>query len=202
MRKIQSPPRPSSRSRDKLRAAAAVLLDEREPADITITDLVGEAGVSRPTFYAVYGNVAEAWADAAVLKLEEAFDGIDPNADGFDSGDPVAIRGVIDTAVHRLVPHVEFMHRVLGGPGGQEVLRQSIDYLAGRILDSPAFGSALARGPLDPAVSARAIAAAIAWTVVAWADGGDRERIGELVNDLGAILLRGIYGGLGVDDES
>ena len=68
MRKILSSPRPWSRSRDKLRAAAAVLLDQRDPVDITITDLANEAGVSRPTFYAVYGDLSEAWADAAVLR--------------------------------------------------------------------------------------------------------------------------------------
>lgn len=191
-------PRASSRSRDKLRAAAAALLDQREPVDVTITDLVREAGVSRPTFYAVYRDLSEAWADAAVLRLEEAFDGIDPAADGFDTGDIDRILEVIGIAVAKLEPHVDFMHRALAGPGGAEVLRQSIDYLAGRILASPTFGGNLARGPLAPETAARAIAASIAWTAADWAADDDRGPLAELVSDLGVLLVRGVDGGLGV----
>ncbi|MFD5868905.1 TetR/AcrR family transcriptional regulator [Corynebacterium sp. NPDC060344] len=197
MRKIQSPPGLASRSRDKLRAAAATLLDQREPTDVTITDLVNEAGVSRPTFYAVYRDLSEAWADAAVLRLEQAFDGIDPAADGFDTGDIGRILEVIGTAVARLEPHVDFMHRVLAGPGGPEVLRQSIDYLAARILAAPTFGARLAGGPLAPETAARAIAASIAWTAVQWASDEDRGPLADLVADLGVLLVRGVDGGLG-----
>lgn len=198
MRKIQNPPRPASRSRDKLRTAAVALLDERAPVDITITDLVNEAGVSRPTFYAVYGDLAEAWADAAVLRLDEAFADIDPASDGFDSGDIDRILEVIGIAVERLEPHVDFMYRVLAGPGGQEVLRQSINYLAGRILAAPTLGASLAAGPLSPETAARAIAASIAWTAAQWAGDDDRGPRDELVSDLGVLLVRGVDGGLGV----
>lgn len=197
MRKIQSTSRPALRSRDKLRAAAVVLLDQREPADVTITDLVNEAGVSRPTFYAVYRDLSEAWADAAVLRLEEAFDGIDPASDGFGTGDIGRILEVIGVAVEKLEPHVDFMHRVLTGPGGPEVLRQSIDYLAGRILAAPTLGGSLAAGPLAPETAARAIAASVAWTAVQWASDPDRGPLGDLVSDLGVLLVRGVDGGLG-----
>lgn len=197
MRKIQSTSRPALRSRDKLRAAAVVLLDQREPADVTITDLVNEAGVSRPTFYAVYRDLSEAWADAAVLRLEEAFDGIDPASDGFGTGDIGRILEVIGVAVEKLEPHVDFMHRVLTGPGGPEVLRQSIDYLAGRILAAPTLGGSLAAGPLTPETAARAIAASVAWTAVQWASDPDRGPLGDLVSDLGVLLVRGVDGGLG-----
>lgn len=197
MRKIQSTSRPALRSRDKLRAAAVVLLDQREPADVTITDLVNEAGVSRPTFYAVYRDLSEAWADAAVLRLEEAFDGIDPASDGFGTGDIGRILEVIGVAVEKLEPHVDFMHRVLTGPGGPEVLRQSIDYLAGRILAAPTLGGSLAAGPLAPETAARAIAASVAWTAVQWASDPGRGPLGDLVSDLGVLLVRGVDGGLG-----
>ena len=197
MRKIQSTSRPALRSRDKLRAAAVVLLDQREPADVTITDLVNEAGVSRPTFYAVYRDLSEAWADAAVLRLEEAFDGIDPATDGFGTGDIGRILEVIGVAVEKLEPHVDFMHRVLTGPGGPEVLRQSIDYLAGRILAAPTLGGSLAAGPLAPETAARAIAASVAWTAVQWASDPGRGPLGDLVSDLGVLLVRGVDGGLG-----
>lgn len=197
MRKIQSPSRPASRSRDKLRAAAVVLLDQRGPADVTITDLVNEAGVSRPTFYAVYRDLSEAWADAAVLRLEEAFDGIAPASDGFGTGDIGRILEVIGVAVEKLEPHVDFMHRVLTGPGGPEVLRQSIDYLAGRILAAPTLGGSLAAGPLAPETAARAIAASVAWTAVQWASDPGRGPLGDLVSDLGVLMVRGVDGGLG-----
>lgn len=183
-----------SRSRAKLRAAAADLLDERDPAGITVTDLVRAAGVSRPTFYATYADLPDAWADAALLRLEEAFEGIDPTDPRFVAGDPEALLETIGKTIGRLLPHLEFMRRVLDAARGHEVLRRAIDFLAGRILAAPRLGAAIAEGPLDDAVGARAMAAAIVWTAVEWAYDDDRGPVEELVADLGTLLFRGAIG--------
>ncbi|WP_295629668.1 TetR family transcriptional regulator [uncultured Corynebacterium sp.] len=199
MRKIQSPVRASSRSRDKLRAAAAALLDERDPADVTVTDLVAAAGVSRPTFYAAYDDLPAAWADAASLRLEEAFGDVDPTDVDVASGDVDDVPGAIEQVVDRLEPHITFFRRALTGPGGAAILRQSIDFLAGRILAVRPLGSLLDDGPLAAGVAAQAVAASVVWTAARWAAEHDDARgtRDDLVRDLGVILIGAIDGGLG-----
>lgn len=188
---------PRTRSHVKLRRAAAALLDERDPASITVTDLVNAAGVSRPTFYATYGDLADAWADAAVLRLEEAFAGLDPFADAPPADDPAALEAIIGAALRGLEPHVAFLRRVLGGSGGPQVLHRAIDFIAGRILATPTFGAGLKAGPLDPGLSARAIAAALVWTAGSWVRSDGRGPIDDLSADLVVLLTRSVVGGLG-----
>lgn len=188
---------PRTRSHGKLRRAAAALLDERDPAGITVTDLVKAAGVSRPTFYATYEDLSDAWADAAVLRLEEAFRGFDPFVDGPGGDDPAELAAVIGVVVRRLEPHVTFMRRIVEGPGGAMVLHRAISFLAERIAVAPGLRAGLAAGPLAPATAATAVAAALVWTAVTWAYDDERGPVAKLSEDLNILLSKFFDGGLG-----
>ncbi|MDO4609854.1 TetR/AcrR family transcriptional regulator [Corynebacterium sp.] len=194
--------RTGSRSRGRLREATTALLDERDAADITVTDIVAAAGVSRPTFYAAYPDLGQAFADAALARLAEVFAGVDPDGDLLD-GDPLDPESLgdidpqVQVALGRLEPHIGFFVRVLRGPSGMTVIRGSVEYVAERILQGPVLGPALARGPMEPVAAARALAAAVVWTAVDWAVDEERRLLDELVSDIALLLRRSIAGGLG-----
>ena len=61
------------RSRASLVAAAVQLLAEKQAADISITDVVVTAGMSRPTFYQHFADLAELLATVGVEKLVDIF---------------------------------------------------------------------------------------------------------------------------------
>ncbi|WP_448852871.1 TetR/AcrR family transcriptional regulator [Corynebacterium sp. 335C] len=197
MRKDQSPARTGSRSRGRLREATTALLDERDAADITVTDVVAAAGVTRPTFYAAYPDLGEVFADAALHRLIEAFAGVDPDDGILEPGADGVIRPGIRTALERLEPHVGFFSRVLRGPSGIEVLRRSIDYVAARILVGPTLGGVLGRGPVPGPVAAHALAAGAVWAAYDWSTSEERRPLEQLADDIGVLLHRSVVGGLG-----
>lgn len=61
------------RSRAAVLAAVTALLDRRPMAEISITQLVAEAGITRPTFYQHFPDIPAAATAAALERLAEAF---------------------------------------------------------------------------------------------------------------------------------
>lgn len=198
MRKESSPARASHRSRRLLRQAVTGLLDAREPGGITITDIVAEAGVSRPTFYAAYPDLGAAFTDAAMTRLADAFSGVNPDVSLFEPGTPGVINPSIRHALGNLEPHAEFFARVLGGPSGVRIIGAVIDYVAARIVRGSVLGPALEGGPLTLPVAAHALAAGAVWATADWVftDAAQRRSLDELSSDIGHLLIRSAFGGL------
>lgn len=157
----------SPQSRQRLVVAATALLDEREPAKITITDVVKRAGLTRPTFYASFPDLPEVFAAAAVARLEDVFTAAPP-ASAARQADAEELAAIFRELLTRMQPHAAFFLRVLNGPGGPAVETAIIEFLAERLRTSSPAASALAVGPLPLRVSSEAIAAGVTWTIRRW----------------------------------
>lgn len=67
-----------TRSREALTIAAQELLEQRSAADISITEIVEAAGLSRPTFYQHFSDLGSLFAAAGLGRLEALFAALSP----------------------------------------------------------------------------------------------------------------------------
>jgi AcrR family transcriptional regulator len=169
------------RTRRALVDAMAQMLEERETGDITVTDLVARAGVSRPSFYQHAGDIPSLVAAAGVDRLAAIFarsDALTVGLEGVDLARPTLHNIVADLAEQR-----EFYRRVLRGVGGHDVSARVTDFVAGRLRDR-----LIAAGP-DPRTDdlVVAIAAGATWLIIRWLDGDSAdspERMSERLLDV------------------
>ncbi|SHN15698.1 TetR/AcrR family transcriptional regulator [Cryptosporangium aurantiacum] len=89
-----------TRTRELLREAVRRLLRERDPGDLSVTDITTAAKVSRPTFYLHYGSPDELIADAVREDLRALLDAAPPAVKGDDGVPPVML--ALLTEVNRL----------------------------------------------------------------------------------------------------
>lgn len=193
--------RASTRSRGKLVDAATSLLDERDPSEVTITDVVARAGVTRPTFYSAFGDLPTIFAEAAAVRLAAAFTGTAlPDVPAEERQE--AMRQVILRILQRVEPHAEFFRRVLLGHGGHLVQLRIIDLVAGELRENTPVSGALARGPLPLDTASAAIAAGISWAMLRWFASAERTPIETLAETLRDLVFHTVIGGLGADDST
>lgn len=197
MRKIDDERTSSSRSRQRLREATLRLLDERGPHDVTITDVVAAAGVTRPTFYAAFGDLSTAFADAALSRLEDAFDGMTLASNLPEPERAEAMEAAFLSVLQRLERHADFFARVLRGPGGIQVLERVVNFLAERLRNDSPLSPAVSIGPLPATVSSSALAAGITWTTITWLENESRTSPEELATLLRDLVFHTVVGGLG-----
>ena len=168
------------RSREALIEAAIELLDEREPASISVTDIAARAGVSRPTFYQHADDPAELFALAALERLACVRDTYEEART-----DLAAIPASIRRLVEAIAAHKTFYRRALLGPSSHGVFRGAVELvvegLRGRAL-APYIDASDTMGPDD---RYQGIAAATVWLIGNWLhdDDSDTEAlVGRLVN--------------------
>lgn len=188
----------SKRSRALLLAAVTRLLDADADADrITVTDIVTEAGLTRPTFYAVYEDLPQAFAGAALARLEESFAGlgVDPDIDADTRSEEM--RSAFAAILGRLAAHTDFFARVLRGPGGPVVHARIVEFVAARVRESSPVSRALSSGPLPVDMSSSAIAAGVVWTMIRWTDESPRPPVADMATRLRDYVETSVFGGLG-----
>ncbi|MGW0037547.1 TetR/AcrR family transcriptional regulator [Gordonia sp. NPDC003376] len=195
MRKPESASR-RRRSRDLLVGAVGELLDAHEPDQITITDVVNHASVTRPTFYAVFPDLPSAFAEAALTRMADAFAG-EAAVDVPDARRPDVMLGAITRILTRLAADAGFYTRVVNGHGAHIVQAQAIAFLADELLTNTPVSQALRTGPLPAETSATAIAAGVIWTGLRWLTANPREPVGAMAVELRDLVLRSVIGGLG-----
>lgn len=160
------------RSREALVEAMAGLLDGRELADITITDLVGSASVSRPTFYQHFRDLPALARAAALVRLDAMFPAgpfegsISTPEEEFAHAE-ATVRAILGQLQH----HAVFYRRVIHGAGGFELYDDFVALLETRILSDSPFGARI-RGSvlLDPADRATILSGGITWLILRWLD--------------------------------
>jgi len=169
------------RTRRALVDAMAAMLEEREPGEISVTDLVARAGVSRPSFYQHAGDIPSLVVAAGVDRLAEIFARSDARTTGLEGAD--LARPTIRNIVADLAEQREFYCRVLRGVGSHDVSARVTDFVAGRLR-----GRLIAAGP-DPRTEdlVVAIAAGATWLIIRWLDGDSAdspERMSERLLDV------------------
>jgi AcrR family transcriptional regulator len=162
----------SARSREALVEAMIQLLDERELSAITITDLVGRAEVTRPTFYQHFSDLQALARAAALLRLEAMF----PAESSENTGLPPAeefnhTAATVGAILDQLQQHAVFYRRVIHGAGAFELYDDFVALLETRILSDSPFGTRI-RGSLllDPADRVTILSGGLTWLIMRWLD--------------------------------
>ncbi|MDV6330917.1 TetR/AcrR family transcriptional regulator [Asticcacaulis sp. 201] len=122
------------RSFEALIRAISDLLDERALSEISITDVVRCAGVSRPTFYQHFPDLQTAAKAAALKRLSAAFPPVEPIALA-----ALGTEGIKDDIVARALPifehlkaHKDFYLRVRAGVGSLDIFEDLLPFVAHR----------------------------------------------------------------------
>jgi AcrR family transcriptional regulator len=123
-----------AKSRAALIAAAIELVDEREVAEISVTDLAGRAGLTRMTFYQHFPDRDALLQAAGVERFESALG-------DFGAGDGQR-RGLVDGSralLDLLSTNRVFYQRLLNGTSGIQTYRAIQTFLGDRIAIAAGF---------------------------------------------------------------
>lgn len=124
----------SARSQAALIAAAIALVDERDVAHISVSDLARRADVTRPTLYQHFAD-RDALLQAAGLAR---FEGAMAHYLASNSG---SLEGVAEALFKHLAVHAIFYRRVLGGSCGPQTHRGIETFIADVIGESDTMGA-------------------------------------------------------------
>lgn len=157
-----------TRSRLALLAAMTALLDERDVAQISITDVVARAQVSRPTFYQHFSDVPAIARRAFFMRLEEAF----PATSSDERPASQSLHPIAETArviLDHMMTHSAFYLRVLAGAGTVELFDDLVSFLEDRLIVESPLGPAIqASSSISPSDRGTILAGGIVWLVMRW----------------------------------
>lgn len=177
------------RSREALIAATTALIDAKPIGELSILQVVEAAGVTRPTFYRHFTDVADAARQAALARLQNAFPA-DPPCLVAQSTDPDCIRAqILDRSLQPL-EHLRtcrvFYARVLEGAATVSFFQALVAFLATRMM-----GDALCLIPGASEDRRTLLAGGVMWLVIDWLLGGAEDptamarRLAEVVEPKG-----------------
>lgn len=164
-----APPDPrAARSRRALIAAGTALLDERDLEQLSITQVVAAAGVTRPTFYQHFRDLEDLARAAAVARLDSEFERHQPADQG--SGDRLPrIEPLVRELLEHLAAHRDFYRRVLHGPRSSAAVNAAVDLVARRILErSPLLDGVADRDSEELRDTVVIISGGIVWLLSGW----------------------------------
>lgn len=166
-----------ARSRLALLTAMTELVDERDIAKISITDVVGRAGVTRPTFYQHFSDIAALGRRAFLTRLESAF----PILPQDDVASPVNYAGMTEaealddtvevsrTILIHLMEHSAFYRRILEAAGTVELFDDLVVFLEDRLIVASPLGPLLQSSrSISPADRGTILAGGVVWLVIRW----------------------------------
>lgn len=182
-----------ARSRLALVGAMTELLDERDIAGISITDLVGRAQVTRPTFYQHFRDIAAAARLASVTRLEAAFPTHGYEECGQDdAARAAAIEETVTGLLQHLSDHAQFYRRVIGGASAVELYDDFVSLLETRIMNSSPLG---ARIRSSTGVSAEdrgaVLSGGLTWLIIRWlhSDFSNHNAIPVMARRIAAVMI-------------
>lgn len=132
----------AQRSRERLITAMIQALDS-SPEPPSASALVKLAGASRPTLYQHFGDVPTLMLEAAMSRLDEAFQGLEPLDEDSASTCHAQLEGNFHTIFTHLTEHRAFYLAVLNGPSGRQAEQTLENYLTARLENSPLVQRAL-----------------------------------------------------------
>ena len=191
----------SVRSRDRLRASAQSLLDQRDAKSITVTDIVGLAGVTRPTFYAAYGDLPTAIADAALHRLTATFDEFSLDTEGPASRHAGEMIAAFTQIATRVQDDAEFYLRATHGPGGMQILTSVNVFIAERLRSHSPLSRALQNSPVPVELSTSALAAGVTWIALEWLSDPAGQSPSEFATAVRDLIVHAVNGGLARHDR-
>ena len=157
------------RSRDAIIQAITAMIETTPLADISITQVVSAAGVTRPTFYQQFPDVLTAARVAGFHRLKTAF----PFPDPLPPGTVLTVAELQDRIIKRAEPlyehlsaHRTFYVRVMDAAGTAGFFAELIDFTAARLL--PEAMEALAGAPARVRIATEFFASGLTWLSIRW----------------------------------
>jgi len=124
----------AARSKRALIAAATQLLDTHDLEQLSITQVVASAGVTRPTFYQHFPGLSELASAAAVARLDAEFTRHQPTSPA--SGEwQSRVEPLVRELLEHLASHRAFYRRVLHGARSGSAVNAAVDLVVRRILE-------------------------------------------------------------------
>lgn len=182
----------AERSKAALITAMTHALDQYQPGQVlSLAEISRAAGVSRPTLYQHFGDLANLIRAAAAVRLVALFESVpQPVCDA-----PVSWPDASTETLHALLTELEqrrgFYLAVLDSTAAGEVREDVIEFLAARIVDVTALGSALQDvepSPEDVHERAMFLAAGALWRTERWLRDDASEPAEQLAQRLSRIL--------------
>ena len=143
-----------TRSRAALIGGVDELLTQLPAAEISVTDVVAAAGMSRPTFYQHFTDLGSAFAAAGLARLTAMFAEIDPVAPG-------ELAEKFAEVVGRMEQHAKFYSRVQDSQGGAAFHAGAVALTAAWLRQVPALSGL----PADDDALWEFVAAGVAWII-------------------------------------
>lgn len=159
----------ATRSKRALLTAATELLDAHDFDELSITQLVTAAGVTRPTFYQHFADLSELASAAAIARLDAEFARHEPgSADAAGEGLERLELVVRELLVH-LAEHRDFYHRVLNGTRSSAATNAAVELVVRRILErSPLAAARSGRDSEEVRDSVVILSGGIVWLLSNW----------------------------------
>jgi AcrR family transcriptional regulator len=196
--------RGNPQTRRTIMKAAQSLLDHSNIADVTVDDIVREAGVARGTFYIYFKDKLDVLVALARNLNEELFEAshlsLDRGASAYERI-RLSLRRVVDNWIEHNGIFRSLTQMAMTRPDflelSQELRFPFIIQIRQDLESSMAGGRAK---PIDAAVAAKALAAMMDWFCLLWFGlneppyEGAGENIDEVVDHLSLLWYRALYG--------
>jgi len=188
------------RSRDAIIRAITPMIETTPLASISITRVVSEAGVTRPTFYQQFPDILAAARIAAFRRLETAFPFPKPLLPGTVLT-AEEIRGCIirqaEPLFDHLIAHRAFYVRVMDEAGTAGFFDELIDFTAARLL--PEAMAASAGSPERVAITTKFFAGGLTWLTIRWLRDNTTSSAAAMSRQVADLLANFIGGAVSVE---
>ncbi len=158
-----------ARSRTVLLEATSAHLDAGTAP--SITEITTSAGVSRPTFYQHFGDLAAAYAAAAVERMNGQFALIRVPENSADADEAFLLDTLTQLLSHQL-HHRNFYTTVIQ-TGADAFSESVVAFLANRLATASPFASQLRHDDETARDQATALAAGVVWLIHRWLEETD-----------------------------
>lgn len=175
--------------------ATIALVDERDAADITITDIVKRAGVTRPTFYQYFGDLPSVFSAAAMQRLQPSIDSC--KFSSVPVGDRLAFFGEFLLQITRTLAYYRtFYRRIIDCPAGLTVFEQIREVFSQRLRNESPLASRLNHSELSADVTCRAVAAGALSIAIDWIQQSEHGTPEGIAEEIRIFVTESIIGGL------
>lgn len=158
----------AARSKRALIAAATALLDAHEIEQLSITQVVAAAGVTRPTFYQHFADLSELASAAAVTRLDAEFTRHQPTSLALEDWSG-RVEPLVRELLEHLAAHREFYRRVLHGSRSGGAVDAAVELVVRRILDrSPLLDAVADRDSEEIRDAVVIVSGGIVWLLTTW----------------------------------
>lgn len=179
----------SQRTRKALMNAAFSLASTQPVADISVTQIAQEAGVSRPAVYQQFGDVPSVVDAAAGRYIANIFAAIDQKVPVGD--DEAYLAGMMELFIQGVYEQRDFCRNALNGPSGGRIAAHTIACLSER-MGSRLVGKRLSAAGDASADCLTAIAAGEVWLLEEWlnSDFAGRNAPDKIADRMAEVMFR------------